>query len=210
METKNNSPNWKKIRSEYVKGGISQQKLAEKHGVSYATLRRRAEREKWRELKIEREHKVAEKLPEKLADVQAETAAKLLQMQSEAALVIYGKLMGTLKTFPDGVGTKNVRETVEVKKIKVNGEDREFPLHKTFTNDLEAVVRSMSSLAKLFGLDAASQQSRERFEMQKRQEGGASPEEANANILSIAELINHPMPDRRMEDVETEGDDDDD
>jgi hypothetical protein len=96
-----------------------------------------------------------------------------------------------------------VRETVEVKKIKVNGEEREFPLHKTFTNDLEAVVRSMTSLARLYGIDAASQISRERFELQKQQGGGADDTDAfNENILSIAELINHPMPDRTMEQVE--------
>ena len=128
---------------------------------------------------------------------------KLLQMQSEVALTVYAKLLQTAVGFPDGVGTKNVRETVEVKKLKVNGEEREFPLHKTFTNDLEAVVRSMTSLARLYGIDAASQISRERFELQKQQGGAGDDEETfNANILSIAELINHPMPDRTMEQVE--------
>ena len=203
MAQTRDGPNWKKIRAEYIKGGISQEKLAAKHGVSYATLRRRAEREKWRDLKAEREQKVAEKLPEKIADIQTDTAARLMQMQSEAALAIYGKLLGTLKSFPDGVGTKNVRETVEVKKIKVNGQEREFPLRKTFTNDLEAVVRSMTSLARLYGIDAAATLSRERFELQKQQGGAGDDEDSfNENILSIAELINHPMPDRTMEEVE--------
>lgn len=203
MAQTRDGPNWKKIRAEYIKGGISQEKLAAKHGVSYATLRRRAEREKWRDLKAEREQKVAEKLPEKIADIQTDTAARLMQMQSEAALAIYGKLLGTLKSFPDGVGTKNVRETVEVKKIKVNGQEREFPLHKTFTNDLEAVVRSMTSLARLYGIDAAATLSRERFELQKQQGGAVDDTDAlNANVVSIAELINHPMPDRTMEQVE--------
>lgn len=204
MAQKRDSPNWKKIKAEYVRGGISQEKLAAKHGVSYATLRRRAERENWRGLKAEREQKVAEKLPEKIADIQADTAARLLQMQSEAALVIYGNLLETAKLFPNGVGTKNVRETVEVKKLTINGEEREFPLHKTFTNDLEAVVRSMTALARLYGIDAASQISRERFDLQKQQGGGSDDTEAfNASMVSIAELINHPLPDRKMEDVET-------
>lgn len=203
MAQKRDGPNWKKIRAEYVRGGISQEKLAAKHGVSYATLRRRAERENWRGLKTEREQKVAEKLPEKIADIQADTAARLLQMQSEAALVIYGNLLETAKNFPNGVGTKNVRETVEVKKLTINGEEREFPLHKTFTNDLEAVVRSMTALARLYGIDTASQLSRERFELHKQQDGGADDTDAfNENIMSIAELINHPMPNRTMEEVE--------
>lgn len=203
MAQKRDGPNWKKIKAEYVRGGISQEKLAAKHGVPVRTLFEHARKEKWTEARKEASRKVAEKLPEKIADVQAETAARLLQMQSEAALVIYGNLLETAKSFPNGVGTKNVRETVEVKKLTINGEEREFPLHKTFTNDLEAVVRSMTALARLYGIDAASQISRERFDLQKQQGGGADDTDTfNENILSIAELINHPMPDRTMEQVE--------
>ena len=203
MAQKRDGPNWKKIKAEYVRGGISQQKLADKYGVPVRSVKEHARKEKWSELRKEACTKAAQKMVEKTADVQADTVAKMLQMQSEAALAIYGKLLGTLKTFPDGVGTKNVRETVEVKKLKINGEEREFPLHKTFTNDLEAVVRSMTSQARLYGIDAASQVSRERFELQKQQGGGADDTDTfNANILSIAELINHPMPDRTMEQVE--------
>lgn len=203
MAQKRDGPNWKKIKAEYVRGGISQQKLADKYGVPIRTLEERARKEKWTYLRKEASGKAAEKLVEKTADVQADTAARLLQMQSEVALAVYAKLLRTAVGFPDGVGTKNVRETVEVKKLKINGEEREFPLHKTFTNDLEAVVRSMTSLARLYGIDAASQVSRERFELQKQQGGGADDTDTfNANILSIAELINHPMPDRTMEQVE--------
>ena len=204
MAQKRDGPNWKKIKAEYVRGGISQEKLAAKHGVPVRTLFEHARKEKWTEARKEASRKVAEKLPEKIADVQAETAARLLRMQSEAALVIYGNLLETAKSFPNGVGTKNVRETVEVKKLTINGEEREFPLHKTFTNDLEAVVRSMTALARLYGIDAASQISRERFDLQKQQGGGSDDTEAfNASMVSIAELINHPLPDRKMEDVET-------
>ena len=200
---KRDGPNWKKIKAEYVRGGISQQKLADKYGIHRSTLQGRMQREGWQQLRAEASAKSGQKLVETTADIQADTVARMLQMQSEAALAIYGKLLGTLKSFPDGVGTKNVRETVEVKKIKVNGEEREFPLHKTFTNDLEAVVRSMTSLARLYGIDAASQISRERFELQKQQGGGADDTDTfNENILSIAELINHPLPDRTMEQVE--------
>lgn len=203
MAQNRDGPNWKKIKAEYVRGGISQEKLAAKHGVSYATLRRRAERENWRELKIERERKVAEKLPEKIADIQTDTAAKLLRMQDEAVVIVYGKLLETLKNFPNGVGTKNVRETVDVKKLTINGEEREFPLRKVFTNDLEAVVRSLAALARLYGLDAASKHAQERFDFQKHQGGGDEDTEAfNERMLSLAELIRHPLPDRTMDDVE--------
>ena len=41
---------WKKIKSEYIAGGTSYRRLAEKYGVSFSTLRGIAEREKWTEL----------------------------------------------------------------------------------------------------------------------------------------------------------------
>lgn len=207
MAQKRDGPNWKKIKAEYVRGDITQQKLAEKYGVPFGTLHRKCILEKWSELRKQAELKADQKLTEKTADIQAETAAKMVQMQSEAALAIYGKLLGTLKTFPDGVGTKNVRETVEVKKLSINGEEREFPLRKTFTNDLEAVVRSMTALARLYGIDAATKLSYDRFDLQKQQGGGGDDVDAfNANMLSIAELINHPMPDRTMEQIEAPAD----
>mgnify|MGYP002623825124 CR=1 FL=1 len=203
MAQKRDGPNWRKIKAEYVRGGISQQKLADKYGVSISTIERRARLEKWTELRKAREGKVAEKLVEKTADIQADTAARLMQMQSEATLAIYKTLLNNIKAYPNGVGTKTLRETVEVKKIKVNGEEREFPLKSSFVADLEAIVRSMASLARLYGVDVASQQSRERFELQKQQNGSADDTESfNANMISIAELINHPMPDRAMTDVE--------
>lgn len=42
---------WSAIRAEYIGGGISQRKLAEKHGVPWRTLQDRARREGWREAK---------------------------------------------------------------------------------------------------------------------------------------------------------------
>ena len=38
---------WNAIRAEYIGGGISQRKLAEKYDVPWPTLRDRASREKW-------------------------------------------------------------------------------------------------------------------------------------------------------------------
>jgi hypothetical protein len=42
---------WKKIKAEYIKGGISYRKLADKHKVPFGTLTRIAGNEKWGELK---------------------------------------------------------------------------------------------------------------------------------------------------------------
>ena len=42
---------WNKLKAEYIAGGISYRKLAEKHGVSFNTLKDIAVGEKWTELR---------------------------------------------------------------------------------------------------------------------------------------------------------------
>ena len=42
---------WNKLKAEYIAGGTSYRKLAEKHGVSFNTLKTIAVKEKWAELK---------------------------------------------------------------------------------------------------------------------------------------------------------------
>ena len=42
-----NRVDWNAIRAEYIGGGISQRKLAAKHGVPWRTLQDRAKREEW-------------------------------------------------------------------------------------------------------------------------------------------------------------------
>ena len=47
-------PDWEGIRAEYVAGGVSQRALAERRGVSYGALRRRAAAEGWAGAREER------------------------------------------------------------------------------------------------------------------------------------------------------------
>ena len=48
---------WKKIKKEYIAGGISHRKLSEKHGISYSTLKKVAAREHWTDLRNQAEAK---------------------------------------------------------------------------------------------------------------------------------------------------------
>lgn len=58
---------WNKLRAEYIAGGISYRKLAEKYGVSFSTLRDIAIREKWTDLKAQAQNKSVTKLVESVA-----------------------------------------------------------------------------------------------------------------------------------------------
>lgn len=170
MANRANAPNWKRIKAEYIRGGISQQKLADKYGVHRSTLQGRMQREGWQQLRDETQAKASQKLVEKTADAQAGFLAELSAMQARAAKAAYEKLVSSLENYPDGVGTRTVRETVEVKEITMeDGSVRKFPLRSCFTGDIESAVRSIATLGKLFGLDAGSDLDKQRYELHREQ-----------------------------------------
>ena len=76
---------WIKIRSEYINGNISYQKLAEKHGVNYNTLQDKARKEKWFAKKKAQQEKITEKTLQKSAEKLAEAEANRLLRISSAA-----------------------------------------------------------------------------------------------------------------------------
>lgn len=69
---------WKKLRAEYIKGGTSYRKLAEKYDVSFHTLRKQAAKENWKALKDEVATKTVTKIVEIESDQQAERMKRLL------------------------------------------------------------------------------------------------------------------------------------
>ena len=79
-------PDWKKIKAEYIRGGTSYRKLAVKYGVSFSSIRRRAEKEKWTDLRTQAEQKASIRIVESVASQDAKRednfqslADKLLQ-----------------------------------------------------------------------------------------------------------------------------------
>lgn len=71
---------WKKIKAEYIAGGISYRKLAEKHSIAFGTLKRVALKEKWAELREQCKQKSATKIVEIESDKQAERMRRLLSV----------------------------------------------------------------------------------------------------------------------------------
>ena len=75
--------NWRKIKAEYIAGGISQRKLAEKHGVPFGTLQKRARLEKWNAKRRNAEDKAVEKVTQKTAEEVADNAVLLQRIKSK-------------------------------------------------------------------------------------------------------------------------------
>lgn len=76
---------WTKIKAEYIAGGISQRKLAEKYGVSFPTLRDKCKRENWLAEQNKQRDKIVTKTLQKTAD---ETADNATQLQRAYGLIL--------------------------------------------------------------------------------------------------------------------------
>jgi phage shock protein A len=69
---------WQAIKTEYITTDTSYRKLAQKHGVRYATLQARAKEEKWTELRDRHRTRTESKSLTKISNKQAERTAKLI------------------------------------------------------------------------------------------------------------------------------------
>jgi hypothetical protein len=65
------SVDWKKIKAEYIAGGTSYRRLAEKYDVPFGTLRRVAEREEWTQMRTRAAQKADTKMLEAISKQEA-------------------------------------------------------------------------------------------------------------------------------------------
>ena len=105
MKSYETGVSWRKIKAEYIAGGISQRALAEKHGVPLPTLARRAKKEKWTEKRKAAEVKTVEKVSEKNAEAVADNAVTLQRIKA--------KLLKRVETMIDGFPDTNAAEMRE-------------------------------------------------------------------------------------------------
>ena len=71
---------WQKIKAEYIAGGISYRKLAEKHGVSFNTLKDIAVREGWNNLKQQAHNRATTKMVDVVSDKNAKIDDKYFRL----------------------------------------------------------------------------------------------------------------------------------
>lgn len=89
--------NWRKIKAEYVAGGISQRQIAKKYGVPFGTLQRRARVEQWTTKRRNADDKAIEKTSQKTAEIVADNATLCEQIKTKLLL----RLKDMVDNFPD-------------------------------------------------------------------------------------------------------------
>lgn len=184
-------PDWEAIKAEYIRGGISQQKLADKHGVHRSTLHRRMVKEGWQQLRNEAEERTEEKLVEIVSETQAEALARLNDKQTRLAEAIYDKLLDSIAKYPAGAGTRIMRETVSMTSVTMDdGSEKKYPLKSAIVTDLESITRAMSNLGRLVGIDAGTKLDYERLALKVNPAAGMPEEDDDGFLTALSAACN--------------------
>ncbi len=112
------SIDWIKIKNEYITTNISYRKLAEKHKVSFNTLKGRAIKEQWRNEKEKTHHKITTKTQQKCVEAISDKNVEHIDKITSIADALLDKLEQATAELDRLVVKKKVKDKV-VKK----GED---------------------------------------------------------------------------------------
>lgn len=82
------NPDWNRIKAEYVAGGISQRELADKYGIPFGTMQKRARNGKWTEERTQAGEKVVEKVIQETAKKTADNATLAADIKRKGLLLL--------------------------------------------------------------------------------------------------------------------------
>ena len=170
-------PDWGAIKAEYIGGGISQRELSIKHGVSFNTLSKRANDEKWAAQRKKAYENVTEKAQRKTADAKASNAVKLEMVRAE----LIDKLYKIVKQIPEKSGTH----------IRQSQTDKQTGKQLTVDYELAVLVTMFEKLSTGATAD---------LERQKQ-----FAEENNTTLMTYADLFRRVARTRTLEDIESGG-----
>lgn len=116
---------WKRIKAEYIAGGISLRKLSEKYEVSFSTIQKKSMEEKWGELRKKSGRKAEEKIVESVSSKEAKKAVNIIDVAD--------KLLGKIEELAEIVGdadsikklTSAIKDLKDIKGIKSEADIRE-------------------------------------------------------------------------------------
>ena len=148
---------WKKIKAEYIAGGTSYRKLAEKYGVSFSTLRKVAAKENWTDLRNKCSTKRDTKIIEKLSDKSADKLSRVLD--------ITDKLLDKLEQAISELDIQLYKSVIKTKEIEYNHDLRPDKPTKEIIHEEEKVIE-VKSIVDRSGLKAIASSLRDIKEIQ--------------------------------------------
>ena len=150
---------WKKIKAEYIAGGTSYRRLAEKYGVSRSKLQAVATREKWVDLKSQAQAKTESKIVDSISDQEAKKATNIVDVANK----LLGKISEMLDMDVNAYNTQNIKNLTsalkdlkEIKGFKSEADMREQEARiAKLQKEAEADDNSNSEITVTFGTEGA-------------------------------------------------------
>ena len=127
---------WKRIKAEYIAGGTSYRKLAEKYGVSFSTLRKVAAKEQWTELRNITRAKMDTKISDTVSDQGAKKAVDKLARVSDLTDKLLDKLEQAIKE----LDMQLCKDVVKTKEIEYNNDLRPDKPTKETIHEEEKII----------------------------------------------------------------------
>lgn len=123
------SVDWNVIKAEYIAGGTTYEELAEKYGVSISTLKKKATREHWVELRNQTGTEMEQKMSDAISDQQSEAVVSAVQLIDQASISILKQIATEatkgLSTYQMDVYSRAIKTLRGVLGIKSDADSRE-------------------------------------------------------------------------------------
>ena len=127
---------WLAIRNDYINGGGSYRKLAEKYGVSFYTLQDRAKRENWKEQKEDHRDRIATETRQRIAEIAvAEEVDRVTKLLS-----INDKLIDRIEKAVQELDMAQVTNKTKTKVIEYKNKDRADKPTKEIITEKEEIL----------------------------------------------------------------------
>ena len=152
---------WESAKAEYIAGGTSYRKLAEKYGVTLAALRNVAKREEWVKLREQAQHKANTELVRSVGKKNAKKTVNKLKRVSD----LTDKLLDKLEQAINELDIQLYKDVVKVKEIEYNNQLRPDKPTKETIHEEEKVLE-IKTIVDRSGLKAIASALRDIKEIQ--------------------------------------------
>ena len=152
---------WESVKAEYIAGGTSYRKLAEKYNVTLAALRSVAQREEWVKLRTQAQHKANTEIVRSVGKKKAKKTVDKLKRVSD----LTDKLLDKLEQAIEELDVQLYKDVVKEKVIEYNNELRPDKPTKEIIHE-EEKVREVKTIVDRSGLKAIASSLRDIKEIQ--------------------------------------------
>lgn len=152
---------WNKVKNEYITSSISLRELAKQYDISYSTMSKRANKEKWNEQRNQNGIKMASKTVEKIIEKQSNDIADGLTRLNDLAF----RMLEKLEAAVDEIDEKEMSIVTQVRKntIDEDGDEAEITTktenlyvlkNKVQTSKLRQITSAMKDVKEILSGDS--------------------------------------------------------